>query len=123
MYKAVLKYTKGPLVRERIPSTRAQVMLPFGVQGKFKGIGKRPRFLMGEKTEEFFARNAIAMYKLPDKERKSFEVKYNVINLPNPCWVDPNTRNLELALLAKANKIRGVIKTRLKGKQKPPCHI
>ena len=74
MYKAALKYTKGPLVKERIPATRVQVMLPFGVPGKFKGIGKRPRFLMSEKTEEFFARNALALGKLIAYERRSYEV-------------------------------------------------
>jgi hypothetical protein len=126
LYKAAIKYFKGPLSQEKIPGARVQVLLPFGVQGKFNSLGKRPLFLMKEKTEEMFARNALEWAKAPGG-RQEFRLKYNLIKLPAPYWVDPNEERLE-ELLKERMKERNrgdheksVKRRRLHGKQ-PPKH-
>ena len=81
---------------------------------------------MKKKTEEMFARNALEWAKAPGG-RQEFRLKYNLIKLPAPYWVDPNEERLE-ELLKERMKERNrgdheksVKRRRLNGKQ-PPKH-
>ena len=128
LYKAAIKYHNGPLAQEKIPSARIQALLPFGVQGKFNSLGKRPLFLMKKKTEEMFARNALEWAKAP-VGRQEYRLKYNLIKLPPPYWVDPNEKRLSELLKTRMEKRemgseeKGRKRHRLKGKQKPKYDV
>ena len=64
------------------------------MHGKFNALGKRPLFLMNRKTEEMFARNALEWAQVPGG-RQEYKLRYNLIGLPAPIWVDPNKEALE----------------------------
>ena len=108
LWKAINKYSRGDLKKEKIEGTRYQGLIPFGITGKFNAINKRPRFLMGSKTEEFLARNALSILDNKKYWRLDLPLKYNLIPVPSIGYVDPNGDKLSQILQRRALKRVGL---------------
>jgi len=73
------------------------------------GLNKRPIFLMGRKTEELIAQNALALAGLDKKAEKVF--CYSFIRLPKQVYGLPEQEQLVLLLQERQ---KGLVETRVK---------
>ena len=109
LWQCALKYSTGDLSKSHIKAVRFQALLPFGVGGKVMGLNKRPIFLMGRKTEELIAQNALALAGLDKKAEKVF--CYSFIRLPKQVYGLPEQEQLVLLLQERQ---KGLVETRVK---------